>query len=74
MRVSYLDEGAHEPAYLVVDLRAPAQLHLPKRAAMDRAHPLHRAHLRLRLVAQPHVLQQQQLLHLLQHRERLLRG
>ena len=47
---------------------------MSQRAALARAHPLHRADLQHRLVAQPHVLQQPQLLRLLQHGARLLRG
>jgi len=52
----------------LVDLSAPALLHVSQRAAMDRAYSIHGSHLLVRLVAVSHVLQQRQLLRLFQHR------
>lgn len=56
----------------VSDLSVPPLVHEPCRAAMDRPHPLHRPHLRVRVLAQPPLLQRQALLRVQQRRQGLL--
>ena len=54
-------------SFFATDLRAFTLLLVSERAALDRAHPLHRPDLLVRLVAQLVVLQSRRLLRLLQH-------